>query len=693
MPQLRQYISQEAARGRAYNTSRVTPEGVDVTGAARAVTQTVGAFAELKASQERVSAQLQADEARVSIANTMSDAQVMWAERMQKAQTEAPKGAAGFTESTLKEFDSWAKERTEQATHPDGRKLLENNLRQMRLGIHADAFKFEVGQRNRALVSDFEDGLDTDRRAVMADPSRFSETAARRIGAAQALNLPAETRQKLIEATRESLAFDAAQGLVDQDAGAFLERAGVRSAKGLKGKQGGQKEDAAERIASDPLISSMAPERLRQVVDRASTIVTQQEAAREAARLRAQHDAEMAAARRERAASQGWGIVSGLVADGRKLDMTSPTVQNAVKAMEGTPYAQAYRELLAEAPQAQAAAVLPIDTQQAQLDALMARRNTAGASPELENEIKRRESVIASARKDYEADALLAASERGVKGLEQLATVDMSSLDALAGSLAPRVKQADIASRQSGKPESPLTADEARRVHVGLSALPVEQKAVQVAKMTAAMPPEQAQALARQLDARDKPLALAFAAGSDRTTKGRFTAELILKGAQVMRDKGVKEDGGAEFGLRATIAKEVGDSIPAQHRDDVIHAARLISLAKQAEGDTIDAAGAVRLAIGGDLIEHNGRRVPVPYGMDGPALAMKLQKMPEKSISAQAPDGFVYMAGGRPMGVPEFLAALPAAQLEPVGLGRFAVRSGGSLVVNEKRRPIIIDAR
>lgn len=242
--------------------------------------------------------------------------------------------------------------------------------------------------------------------------------------------------------------------------------------------------------------------------------------------------------------------------------------------------------------------------------------------------------------------------------------------------------------RWAGRAVSPVTTEEAQQLGGMLRTLAPAERGNAVALLSQTMPPRQAQALAKQMDAQDKPLALALAVGSQRTTQGRTTAELILRGAQALKDKGVKEEQGAEFGLRAQLAKVVGDALPAAARDDVLAASRFIYLAKQSEGDGISFDGAVRLAIGGDIVEHAGKRLPVPAGVNLPE---RLQRYPRTAIEAQTTDATVYTSGGRPMGVPEFLAALPGAQLEPVGMGRYAVRAGGGLVTNAERRPIVIE--
>ena len=235
---------------------------------------------------------------------------------------------------------------------------------------------------------------------------------------------------------------------------------------------------------------------------------------------------------------------------------------------------------------------------------------------------------------------------------------------------------------------SPLLAREAARFGDLLATLPPSQRADRIAQMSKLLPPGMAHAMAAQIAPKDRALALQFAAGASQTTQGRYTAELIGRGAQAVKDKEVKEEMGAETGLRSTIAKEVGDAVSGQAREDVIEAARLIYLGKHAMGESIDAANATRIAVGGQIIEHNGRRIPVPNGVD---MRESLMRYSRASIERQAPDGWVYLAGRRPMGVPEFLGALPEAQLEAVGFGRYMVRSGGSMVLDSKSRPIVID--
>lgn len=625
----------------------------------------------------------QHDEARIAVTNAVTARRAAVTEQLISAES-TPGGMAGATERALKDHQAWV-DSTAKALTPAGQKLLALQAPELQLITHEKFFGAEVKARQTALVSDFGAGLDAARRNVIADPAQFSDTLARQIALASTLNLPDDTRAKMVDQARQSLAFDAATTIATRNPDAILSRFGA--AGGKANKDGSiLPSDPAKALAAvqgDPVLSQLSPDNLRQVVERATMLKVTRDAAAQAEAERQARLAEIAANQRARAADQAWAILSGRamtgVATNEKAD--APLFQ----AIAGTPYAAEYQRLAAQIPARTAVATLPLNQQQAQIDALIGQRNANGTNTALEEEIKFRKEVLGAAKKQFEDSPLRAGQQYG---LYSVAPLDTSTFDTLLSGLAARVPQAALAGRQAGRAASPLLPEESLRVASMLSTLAPAAQGQAISQLAGTLPAGQAQALAKQIDAKDKPLALALAVGTQKTTSGRPTAELILRGAQVVKDKGVKEEQGAEFGLRAIIAKTVGDSLPAAARDDVIAAARLIYLAKQAEGDSISHDGAVRLAIGGSIVEHAGRRLPVPAGVD---LADRLQRYPRAAIEAQTGGATVYTAGGRPMGVPEFLAGLPSAQLEPVGLGRYAVRSGGALVTNSERAPIVIE--
>jgi hypothetical protein len=136
-------------------------------------------------------------------------------------------------------------------------------------------------------------------------------------------------------------------------------------------------------------------------------------------------------------------------------------------------------------------------------------------------------------------------------------------------------------------------------------------------------------------------------AGVARTTEGRLTSELILRGDQALRDKAVKTDAAQATGWRAEIAAEIGDAYTNQEqRDAVIEAAFLIRAGLEAEGGGNNRQ-AVSLATGG-IVERNGRKVPLPYGITANDFDKKLRALTLANVAGATS-----------------LPAKPAGQIEP----------------------------
>jgi hypothetical protein len=97
---------------------------------------------------------------------------------------------------------------------------------------------------------------------------------------------------------------------------------------------------------------------------------------------------------------------------------------------------------------------------------------------------------------------------------------------------------------------------------------------------------------------------------------------------------------------------------------------------------------AVGLALGGTLIEHNGRKIPIPAGVDEDQLGQRLRSVTPAEIGSDT-----VRAGGVAMPVAEFIKTLPGQQLMPVSKGRFAVLVGGRPVVKADGEPVIVGVR
>lgn len=413
----------------------------------------------------------------------------------------------------------------------------------------------------------------------------------------------------------------------------------------------------------------------------------------EARALRQAQHAEIVAARVQRQSDEAFNVLSGWALQGKQAD---PNASSALIAKLTPTAAAAYRAMAAEIPARTAAAMLPLDTQAQQLDQLRAQA-VNGTNEQLEKEIKRREQVLAQSRKDYADDPLRAANERGVI-TSPLRPLNTSSIDAIAAGLAERAAQAQEVSTITRRPVSPLLSEEAGKLGAFLQVLPAAQRAERLSQIATLLPAGQAQALAQQLYAgqteQGKALGLAMALGTQRTTYGRTSAELALKGAEALHSKTIKEESKAVDGWRGQINTQLAGAFPNPQQAEMYgEAARLILaglVAEGASGSERDARQAVRLAIGGTLAEHNGSRIPVPAGLDIADVRQRTRSLRPADLAPQLPDGRVYI-NRTPMDAAAFLAGLPDARLQYAGRGRYHVIAGGSLAANAEGAPIVIE--
>lgn len=410
----------------------------------------------------------------------------------------------------------------------------------------------------------------------------------------------------------------------------------------------------------------------------------------EARAIREAQRAEIAAQRAQRESSQAFSVLSAWALSGKAAN---PEANASLIARLTPTDREAYKALAAEVPARAAAAMLPLDVQQQQLDSLKVMRNDRGTDQRLEQEITRREQVLNEARREYQQEPLRAAQERGI--LDQpLQPLRTDSIDGLVAGMAVRVQQAQTAATRVGRAVSPLLSEEASRLGDMLNGLAPAQRAQQIARLAEVMPAGMTQALAQQIDGKDKGLALELALGTSKTTSGRYTAEWVARGRQAIKDKAVKDDGNVGATLRKNLAAELGNALTGKAREDVIEAARLIHVGLQAAGDQkVDVERAVSMALDGKLINHAGGKLPIPAGWELDTFRDALRGIAARGVRAQAAEGFVFSGDGRRVPVDEFVAALPEVPLLATGTGRYQVPSGVGVFTNAQGRPIEIKVR
>lgn len=443
---------------------------------------------------------------------------------------------------------------------------------------------------------------------------------------------------------------------------------------------------AISRINSDEF-AALDPQRKAEILNQAEGFrvsnIQRSEAAARAAQARHEHML--------RTAEAAYNAAAGIVQTGKML---SPEyIQQLTTATAGTPFAQALPDLLKQAPERSAFGMQPLQQMDRAIMDERARLNTGGTNPADEKRMQQLERIRDEARKDYAEDPLPAAQARGLLG--QITPLDTRSVQGLVSGLGERLQQAALVSQQTGRAESPLLKTEAEQLGKTLSILPVPERAAAVATLAGALGPQMAAALGRQMSPKDEALGLALAMSGEKTSQGRYTSELVLRGQQAKKDgtstKGSKQPEMVASKWGAAVAEYIGDSMPQGVGDQVRNAAVLIAhgIASEQGGElsSKDLARAARLAVGGEVIEYNGRKVPLPAGLDEDALTKRM-----RSVTAADTGGDV-LAGGRRMTAAEFAAVARDAPLMAVGKGQYAPLVQGRPVLRADGTPLVIGVR
>ncbi len=386
-------------------------------------------------------------------------------------------------------------------------------------------------------------------------------------------------------------------------------------------------------------------------------------------------------------AESSFNAASSLVLTGKVL---SPEyITQISKDTAGTPFAAAIPDLIKQAPERSAFGMQPLATMDATINQVRATLNVQGTDPKTEKKVAELETIRNQARKDYEADPLTAANERGI--IQQVAPLNVQDLPSLLSTLGGRTAQAALVSQQVGQPVSPLLKQEAESVGKLLNLLPVEQRSTAIAQLAQTIGPEQASALGKQMAPKDKALGISLGLAGDRTTQGRYTSELVLRGAQAIKDKAVKEDNVALTGVRAQVAAEIGDAYQNQEqRAAMIEAGVLAHYGLQAEGSG-DTAQATRLVTGG-ITTRNGKKVPLPYGVSEDEFDEKMTNLSPANLRTALPAQQVWISGTA-MKLDDFIKQVPNAALIHAGQGRYAVQTGAGLATNADGAPLIFEVK
>jgi hypothetical protein len=445
--------------------------------------------------------------------------------------------------------------------------------------------------------------------------------------------------------------------------------------------------DAAEKTIQG--MNDMDPQKKATLLDRVGAYKYGLDQRAEMSAQRAQRQQE-ATLKRAEVTFQAFQAVSD-----KGLALDPAYVDTVVKATAGTPYQGGVIAMAKAASENGGLASQPVSSQRAELDRITAQIAKDGNNPALSKRKDQIEKVLRGSQSDIKEDPMRAYLERSTDAA-QVKPLDVSSIQGLTQSLSERAPVAARASEWTGGPVAPLTGEEIEPVRKLLDTLPANQRSTAIATLATTLGPQASAGLAKQLDKKDRALGLAFGMAGAQTTQGRYVSELVLKGAQAEKDgTSTKNKEGADIKpaqWKRFMTTELENVYPNQQmtegvRDAAVYIAHGIAAENGGKLGEDDMKRAVRLAAGGDLVNHNGRTIPLPAGVDTEMLDKRLRSVTPEEITQQSTGGTVKVAG---VDVPasEFVKTLPGSQLLYAGPGRFNVIVGGRPVTaaDGKRR-------
>jgi hypothetical protein len=455
----------------------------------------------------------------------------------------------------------------------------------------------------------------------------------------------------------------------------FAERVRFNQATGLVNADPG----AAMKALKDPnYLPELDPQQRTNLIQTADVRVTQ-----------AANRAEIAARANERKLEREWSAVSTVLEAGKTLDPTYAA--DVMKKFKGTAYETALGQLMAEGPANASFAGQPLPMQQRMLEEEQGRMNREGATPAQVAAYQKHEKAHKAAQADIKNDPFMAAAERGV--IKELSPLQLTDLNTLPQQLVRRAQDAQQVSQWAGSEVSLFRPHEAQKVAEVLGAMPPKDRAGAISGMSKVMTPGQMRAFGQQLGAKDDALAAAaiLSAQGAKTSAGRLVSEIVLTGADAMKEQRIKWPSGQDqTTVRAEIDKLTRGAFLSESANRAAGDAALAAYAGLlAEGKSPDAEQAVRLVTGG-IMDRGGQKLLKPYGWSDGQVEDALRSFDEAKV-AELTGKQRASIGNQAVTDEQLAKLLPSAQLGPSGKpGAYTVSVGGRMVMTANGRPLIL---
>lgn len=371
---------------------------------------------------------------------------------------------------------------------------------------------------------------------------------------------------------------------------------------------------------------------------------------------------------------------------------STETIAQTTEAVQGTAMQEPWRQLLQSQQQTAGWATLPLVEQRAQLE----RMRSAAANPKIgvstveDSVYNQRAKITASLQNETKENPWQAAQGAGY--IQDAPEISIGNINDAQAVITKRMQQIGSLEKWTGFRVSPLQPNEAESLSKVLRALPPDQAASALSGFGDSIGnAERLAAFGDQLAKKDRPLTLAMMYGSSKTSNGRLTSELVLRGSQAIKDGTAKIDTAKETGWKAEIAKQIRGATPSEVvAQDWIDSAYFIQAAKYAENGSVDIPNAINLATGGIIKNRDGTKIPLPYGMKENQFEDRIGALKPVDFQAQALDGNVY-SGSTAIPMDQFIDQLPKSSLVHAGQGRYNIRAGNGFITNAKGSRIVID--
>lgn len=623
------------------------------------------------AAQEQFE-RLQHEQRKARVNERLSNDRLTWTKQLQDEQTAAPPGADGFTPAVLKKMDAYRDQAAKGIADEHERRMYTESFVRLREAVGEHAMVFESTSRRNFRRQELTGGIDRGSQVVAIDPTQYADVRSERLAAiSSSMDISAEDKAALSLKAKSEMSFAAARTQVERDPDGMLRVLNDR-----------------KEFDAHPFLPDVDPQHLAQLQNHARALVAQRDARLQSATDKARREAEEALD-----GMRKFWAAGGLPDIGYQNEVLSktapfPEVRAAAQALIDQSLAGA----------GHGSSSLPRQEERIRtLEAQLAR----GSNPESEKQLAYLRQVTDTQRREY-AENPWAAAARFARA-PSVPDQPLPTAEAVPQYIAQVLPLMPTIESLVDGPVSPLQPGQAKQFEAHLSAMPPAQRAETLGQTGAMLGSvERIDVFANQLDKGNRPLGLALRLGSDRTTAGRSVSELVLRGADALKDKTVKRDDTALTGWKSEIAGMVRGLLgDAKAEQDVIDAAYYVRAAMDVQGIEVSgydlkasAEQAVKLVIG-QPVARSGVRTVLPRGMSESDFDEKLRAYTPESLKTLAPSGTVFVRG-QPRTLEQLSTSLPGMglALDP-RTKRYTPVSAGAFVTLDKEgsQPLQLEVR